>query len=95
MKEFNCYNLAKPYINYKYRYELLIGAIKILDYSVEHDFRSFIKFDAKRVVDETFQFDGYVDCLFDLNIISESDAEKFWNFTEQIRHDAKEIIFVY
>lgn len=92
MKEFNCYNLSNPYTYYKYRYEMLITKIKVLAFSVGHGFKSNIGVDAKRVIDETFQFDGYVECLFDLDIISESDFEKFWLFTKQIRYDSCEIL---
>ena len=92
IKGFNSINLTNPYIYYKYRYELLITSINALEFSVERD-RLYIKDDAKRVINETFKFDGYVECLFDLGVTTESETESFWNFSKQIRHDAKEILY--
>ena len=81
------------YTNYKWRYNMLIMEIETLMNSLENEYsKYYMKLDAKRVINETFQFDGYVECLFDFGIISESDFNMFWEFTNQIRYDSNEIL---
>lgn len=92
MKEFNRYNLSKPYSYYQCRYNMLITQINVLSYSIEKDSKYYISIDAKRVIEETFQLDGYIECLFDLGIISESDYDKFYDFTKEIRYNSNEIL---
>ncbi len=91
MKEFNRYNLAKPYNLYKARYNILLVQIEILQFSIDEKHNYYLKQDIERTISETKQLDGYTECLFDLGIISENDFDKFWDFTQLIRLECNDL----
>lgn len=81
------------YSYYRYRYNILLTKIRVLRYSIKNSYsKNYIREDARSLINETFQFDGYIECLFDLYVISECDYDKFFDFTKQIRYEANEII---
>ena len=92
-KPFDLENNGIIYNNYKARYNMIIVQVIVLFDSIEGNSKYYIKQDANRVIYESYQFDGYVECLFDLGVISESEYDKFFDFTKQIRYDAYEIIY--
>lgn len=54
-----------------------------------------IKSLAKRVVINTIRLDGYIECLCDLDALSRDNAEKFSNFTNQVRNDVNQLLSLY
>lgn len=78
---------------YRYRYNILLTKIRVLRYSIKNNYsKNYVRDDVRSLINETFQFDGYIECLFDLNVISERDYDKFFDFTKQIRYEANEMI---
>lgn len=83
------------YSYYRYRYNILLTKIRVLRYSIKNSYsKNYIRDDVRSLINETFQFDGYIECLFDLNVISECDYDKFFDFTKQIRYEANEMILI-
>ena len=92
MKKFNRDYNRTVYSNYQVYFKMIIARINVLAWSVEEDRKIYIRENAEQLIKLSCQFDGYIECLFDLNIVSESEYDKFFDFTKQIRYDANEIL---
>lgn len=51
---------------YKSRYIMLTTQMSILTLSIESNSMWYITRDARRVIEETRQLDGYTECLYDI-----------------------------
>lgn len=92
MKKFNRNNYRVLYSNYQVYFKMLCAQINALAWSVEEDRKTFIRINATRLIQLSCQFDGYIECLLDLGIVSECDYNRFFDFTKQIRYDSNEIL---
>lgn len=86
MKEFSRYNLSKPYICYKTTYKVVLNHIYVLDCDIENE-SCHISFSARDLINCVHNFEGYIDCLFDLHIISEKDYDSFYYFCKSIKDE--------
>ncbi len=94
MKEFNSYNLAKPYSMYKTVFKTICSHIDSLNTARENkEGQVNIEFYATNLKNYTFVFQGYTDCLFDLRLISESEYNSFYEFAKAIRIECNNIIW--
>lgn len=94
MKEFNRYNLAKPYSMYKTVFNTICSHIDSLNTAKENrENRVTIEYFAVRLKDYTYVFEGYTDCLFDLHIINEVEYNSFYEFVKAIRIECNYIIW--
>ena len=57
MKEFNRYNLSKPYICYKTTYKVVLNHIYVLDCDLEKE-SSHISFSARDLINCIYNFEG-------------------------------------
>lgn len=92
MKKFNREDNRHFYSNYQVYFKMLCAQVNVLAWAVKEDRKTFIRINAERLIQLSCQFDGYIECLFDLGIVSESDYDRFFDFTKQIRYDSKEIL---
>lgn len=82
------FNSDYYYTNYKTLYRTICSHIDALNYYIEMDNSPFyIYTSANRLLTQTFMFDGYIDCLFDLRVISEVEYNAFYEFTKIIREE--------
>lgn len=94
LKEFNSYNLAKPYSVYKTVFKTICSHIDGLNTAKENrESRVTIEFYANKLKEYSFVFEGYTDCLFDLHIISDKDYMSFYEFVKAIRIECNYIIW--
>ena len=86
MKEFNSYNLAKPYSMYRSVYRTICAHINALNSALELNAKAYaIEHFALKLYNYTFIFEGYTDCLYDLRIINDIEYNSFYEFAKAIR----------
>lgn len=91
MKEFNSYNLAKPYSMYKTIYRTLYSHVACLNYDIEYNSPYYITMSATRLYNYTFSFEGYIECLYDLRLVNDIEFNNFYEFTKAIREECIDI----
>ena len=75
------------YANYKTIYRTICSHISALNYEIEYSSPFYIVQSANRLFTQTFMFDGYIECLYDLRVISDVEYNSFYEFTKAIREE--------
>lgn len=93
-KEFNFSNSSEVYSMYKTVFKTIYAHIYCLSTAMErNENRTTIEYYASHLYNCTYVFEGYIDCLFDLNFINDREYNSFYEFVMTIRIECNYIMY--
>ena len=84
-------NNKKIYYMYKTTYRTICFYIERLNFDIEYNTPFYFSRSALMLYNYTFEFDGYIECLYDLRFVSDAEYNMFYEFTKAIREECTEI----